>query len=631
VTVVVGTLLFSRLLLYLTWDQLALVEAKQQVLGWVLSGCTTFSLLLHHCTELKDSLLLRLLGTTKVWVGMEELVGREVMCGNGTGAALGRVKVDFACLEVEGGSGEYTVLSRSQQCYTCAPQERWSGAPPASFQVDTRYPTHLEVHSTNSSCSSTVHFEQFGVYRLDLSTCATTVTTAPVNAFLPVFWAFVLLCLLAGARLAVISVYKTAVFRRFLVWLSLRRGEGAVGDSALLLDPEPQESRKSKRVVSLDAFRGLAITIMIFVNYGGGSYYFFNHSIWNGLTVADLVFPWFMWIMGVSLVISIQSQLRSSVPRRRLAGRVVRRAATLLLLGLVMNTDGNNDLARLRIPGVLQRFGVCYLVVGVVECWRLPRQYSSPPPPLADLTSAPVQWAATILSCVLHTLITMLLPVPGCPTGYLGPGGLAENGTHWSCTGGAARWIDVSVFGEAHIYQSPTSHKIYSGVPHDPEGLLGCLTSMALVWLGAAAGRTLLVHQEWRARVTRWLLWSLLLGLAAGILCGFSLNSGPIPINKNLWSLSFVLATAAMAFFLLAAMYLLVDVWRFWSGVPLYYPGMNSILLYLGHELCSGMLPWSWRPYTQSHAELLGMNMWGCGLWVLTSYVLYRKRVFLAL
>ena len=150
-----------------------------------------------------------------------------------------RVKVDFACLEVEGGSGEYTVLSRSQQCYTCAPQERWSGAPPASFQVllpsftppllhpspppplssstpaqvDTRYPTHLEVHSTNS-CSSTVHFEQFGVYRLDLSTCATTVTTAPVNAFLPVFWAFVLLCLLAGARLAVISVYKTAVFRR---------------------------------------------------------------------------------------------------------------------------------------------------------------------------------------------------------------------------------------------------------------------------------------------------------------------------------------------------------------------------------------------------------------------------------
>ena len=82
------------------------------------------------------------------------------------------------------------------------------------LQVDTRYPTHLEVRAPNSSCSSTVHFEQFGVYRLDPATCATTVTAAPVNAFLPVFWAFVLLCLLAGARLAVISVYKTAVFRR---------------------------------------------------------------------------------------------------------------------------------------------------------------------------------------------------------------------------------------------------------------------------------------------------------------------------------------------------------------------------------------------------------------------------------
>jgi len=160
---------------------------------------------------------------------------------------------------------------------------------------------------------------------------------------------------------------------------------------------------------------------------------------------------------------------------------------------------------------------------------------------------------------------------------------------------------------------------------------LGTLNSMALVWLGTAAGRILIMHQDWKARAIRWTVWACILGLATGGLCGFSLNDGLIPINKNLWSLSFILATAAMAFFLLTLLYLLIDVYKFWSGAPLLYPGMNSILLYLGHEICSGMFPWSWRPYTQSHAELLAMNMWGCGLWVLTSYLLYRRRVFLAL
>ena len=111
---------------------------------------------------------------------------------------------------------------------------------------------------------------------------------------------------------------------------------------------------------------------------------------------------------------------------------------------------------------------------------------------------------------------------------------------------------------------------------------------MALVWLGTAAGRILIMHQEWKARVirsglkslekdtiplTRWIVWSCILGLAAAALAGFSLNDGVIPINKNLWSLSFILATGAMAFFLLTLLYLVVDVYKFWGGAPLLYPG----------------------------------------------------------
>ena len=88
---------------------------------------------------------------------------------------------------------------------------------------------------------------------------------------------------------------------------------------------------------------------------------------WNGLTVADLVFPWFMWIMGVSMVISIQSQLRNSIPRPKMILNIVRRSATLIFLGLVINSIGNNDLRTFRIPGVLQRFGFAYLIVGIMQ------------------------------------------------------------------------------------------------------------------------------------------------------------------------------------------------------------------------------------------------------------------------
>ena len=143
--------------------------------------------------------------------------------------------------------------------------------------------------------------------------------------------------------------------------------------------------------------------------------------------------------------------------------------------------------------------------------------------------------------------------------------------------------------------------------------------------------QVLLVHKHWRARVVRWLVWSLVCGLIAGGLSDFSKNHGVAPINKNLWSISFVMATASMAFFLLSVMYILIDVNRFWSGSPFVYPGTNSILMYLGHEMMSGMFPWSWKPYTDSHAELLAMNIWGCSLWILASYILHKKKMFLAL
>jgi len=661
-----GTLFFSRLLFYILWDKFSLIAQSRQ-LGSYISQVSCQVVGVGACAGqlVKDTyyqVLLYFFDTTEVRLDMADILDRKLVCGTGEpGGKLGRVHIDNACVQLQGlnNSDSYQVLTQNYQCFGCPLEKSWDSPvllsdlsysevnATYSFQVQTRYSTVLEVvKNKNTSCSTTHHFEQYGVYQLDLDSCNISVLDKPVNAFLPIFWAFVFLCLLAGVRLAYQSVYKTAVFRRFLVWLQLRsespllddhEAQNTDQDTAQLLETAEAAAKKARRVKSLDAFRGLAITIMIFVNYGGGSYYFFNHSPWNGLTVADLVFPWFIWIMGVSLAISTQSQLRNSTPRKKIVLRVIKRSIILVFLGLIINSEGgNNDLSTMRFPGVLQRFGVTYMVVGVMESMLLPRQYPDismrgAMGPVLDLTTSAWQWLAALFCLALHTAITFQLPVPGCPTGYLGPGGLAGNRSHPKCTGGAAMWVDVSVFGPKHIYQHPSSTPIYHGGPHDPEGLLGTLTSIVLCWLGVAAGRVLLVHQEWQARIKRWLVWGLVCGLISLTLAGCSQNNGVIPINKNLWSISFIMATGSMAFILLTSMYLLIDVYRFWSGSPLYYPGMNSILLYMGHEICSGMFPWSWKPLGNSHAELLAMNMWGCGLWVLTSYILYRKKMFLAL
>lgn len=108
--------------------------------------------------------------------------------------------------------------------------------------------------------------------------------------------------------------------------------------------------------------------IMIFVNYGGGKYWFFSHSVWNGITVADLVFPWFLWIMGISLTVSLNAKLRRSVPRRQLVIDVLRRSFILVLLGIVINSNQNlQSIASLRFPGVLQKFGITYFIIGMLE------------------------------------------------------------------------------------------------------------------------------------------------------------------------------------------------------------------------------------------------------------------------
>ncbi|KAL3877243.1 hypothetical protein ACJMK2_034976 [Sinanodonta woodiana] len=399
---------------------------------------------------------------------------------------------------------------------------------------------------------------------------------------------------------------------------------------------ELEQVPKKERLKSLDTFRGISIIVMIFVNYKGGKYWFFNHSRWNGLTLADLVFPWFVFIMGTAMTYSFQTLLRKSVPKSSIFWKILKRSIILFGLGLLINSGGAQpvELTKFRIPGVLQRFAGTYLITATVHMFFARPIDSSQYKwfsPVRDLVDYWAEWIINLGFVVTHILITLLLEVPGGCTGYLGPGGLADHGTMVNCTGGAAAYIDRQIFGEDHIYQTPTCKEIYqTTVPHDPEGLLGILTSCFMCFLGLQAGKILVTFRNWKARVIRFIIWGLVLCLIGGILCKFSKNDGWIPINKNLWSVSFVLTLGGMAFILLIFCYLTIDVYKFWSGAPFIYPGMNPILLFMGHEILANNFPISWQ-VANNHAAQLAIDLWGSVFWTIIGCFLYHQKIFISI
>lgn len=395
---------------------------------------------------------------------------------------------------------------------------------------------------------------------------------------------------------------------------------------------------KRERLKSLDTFRGLSLMIMVFVNYGGGGYWFFDHPPWNGITVADLVFPWFIFIMGTAMNYSFRGMMKRGTPRYRMLYKVLRRAILLFFIGIVLNTNwGPVNLKTIRIPGVLQRFSLTYLVLGLFEVcfsrYDTPEKYqgrcwSS----LRDILLFLPQWFLALGILAAYVCLTFLLPIGPCPTGYIGPGGLHDSGKYYNCTAGAAAYIDIMVLGKNHIYGKPTPHIIYqTTTPHDPEGILGTLSSIFLCFLGLQSGRILIYYLGHASRVVRWLIWAIITGAIGGTLCKFSINDGWIPLNKNLWSVSFIMVTACFAFILLAILYLIIDVTKIWNGTPFIFPGMNSLVVYVCHDVFYRFFPVNWYMENPMHWHLLLKAVWDTAIWVVLAYILYRKRIFIAL
>lgn len=410
------------------------------------------------------------------------------------------------------------------------------------------------------------------------------------------------------------------------------------------------------RLLSLDVVRGISIFVMIFVNYGGGSYWFFDHSTWDGLTFADLVFPWFIWIMGASMAFSFKNiKITDRHSFFDNLFKIVRRTIILMWLGF-FSSNRNRVMSDFRFPGVLQRFAISYFVVSIIIVFIPTRQsppeekdrksvaedrvglinstskpQASSPSLFADITPYPFQWTGALLFLIAYFMLTYLVEVPGCGRGYIGPGGIGDYGMYRNCTGGAHGYIDRTFFTSTHIYQYPTAHWVYQTVvPYDPEGIVGAFTSIFLTFLGVQTGRIFVHYKGSHANIlARLCFWGAFYGLLGTALCFGSKFGGVIPINKNLWSPSFIFVMAGTGNLLLALCYILVDIYQLWGGAPFLWFGMNPILLYCGHEVLHDFFPFSWRLVDpNSHAKLLALHLNGVGWWCLVAFKLYVDEFF---
>jgi len=369
----------------------------------------------------------------------------------------------------------------------------------------------------------------------------------------------------------------------------------------------------TERLISLDVFRGATIAGMILVNDAGDwnkTYAPLLHAEWNGWTPTDLIFPFFLFILGVAIPYAFAGRLeRSGGDRGPLHRQIVRRTLILFALGLFLNWFPfyTVNWPAARIPGVLQRIAVVYLIAALAWLHLGPRS----------------RMVLTFFLLAGYWLAMVLIPVPGHGAGDLSP------------DGNLAGWLDHLVLGRHTWRKAPG--------PGDPEGILSTVPAIATALLGLLTGDWMRSSRTRREKLVALLLWGFVATIAGLVLGRW------LPINKNLWTSTYVLLTAGLALLLLATTYELVDRRGRDAWAQPFLPfGTNAIVAFFGSTLMAKifyLIHWtegsetvslqqwlyrhlfaSWLPdYVASLAWALAF----LALWWGLMTVLYRRRIFI--
>ncbi|CAL5400549.1 unnamed protein product [Camellia sinensis] len=366
------------------------------------------------------------------------------------------------------------------------------------------------------------------------------------------------------------------------------------------------------RVASLDIFRGLTVSLMILVDDAGGEWPMIGHAPWNGCNLADFVMPFFLFIVGMAIALALKR-----IPNWLIATRkVILRTLKLLFWGLLLQGGYSHapdkltygvDMKKIRWCGILQRIALAYLVVALIEILTKDAQAK-------DLSRVRFSifrlycWHWLVGACVLIVYLAVIYGIY-VPDWHFTVHNMdsADYGKILTVTCGvrgkldppcnAVGYIDREVLGINHMYEHPawkrskacTKNSPYEGpflndapswcwAPFEPEGILSSISAILSTIIGVHYGHVLIHMKSHSSRLIHWIVMGLAL-LVLGITLHFT---NVIPLNKQLYTFSYVCVTSGAAALVFSAFYTLVDIWNLkYLFLPLEWIGMNAMLVYV--------------------------------------------------
>ncbi|MDT3403551.1 acyltransferase family protein [Mucilaginibacter terrae] len=370
-------------------------------------------------------------------------------------------------------------------------------------------------------------------------------------------------------------------------------------------------SVQPNRLLSLDVFRGLTVMAMILVNNPGDWGHIYaplEHAHWHGCTPTDLVFPFFLFIMGVSIVYAMQTKKADPANHASLIVKALRRTLIIFGLGIFMSIFLNWDFATVRIPGVLQRIAVVYLICSL----------------LFIKTGVKVQAALLGLVLIGYYVIMNYVPVPGVNQPNLEP------------ETNIGAWLDRALLTTNHLWnQSKT---------WDPEGVLSTLPAIGTGLLGLLTGTLIKRPDTNNTTKINALLGAGFILAALGLLWNLW-----FPINKSLWTSSYVLFSGGLAILVFAACYWLIDIRGYRSFTkPFLVYGLNAIFVFVISGLMArGLNRWMvnnhgsktsvssflyqsfFAPYFSPINASLAWALAFVLMWLIILWVMYNRKIFI--
>ncbi|ONI29719.1 hypothetical protein PRUPE_1G210600 [Prunus persica] len=369
----------------------------------------------------------------------------------------------------------------------------------------------------------------------------------------------------------------------------------------------PSKLRQQQRLVSLDVFRGSTVAIMILVDDVGGILPAINHSPWNGLTLADLVMPFFLFMVGVSLSLTYKKMSCGTVATRK----TVLRTLKLLALGLflqggyfhgIKDLTFGVDIEQMRWMGILQRIAIAYFVAALCEIWLKGDDNVNSGRSL--LRKYRFQWSAALIITVLYLSLLYGLHVPDWEYQIPGDSSSAPKTFSvkcgvWGDTGPACNavgMIDRKILGLRHLYRRPIYARTeqcsinspdngplpadapsWCQAPFDPEGLLSSMMAIVTCLVGLHYGHIIVHFKSHRDRILRWSISS-----SSLIILGLALDLLGMHINKPLYTFSYMCITAGSAGILFTAIYLMVDVCGYRRPtIVMEWMGMHALMIFV--------------------------------------------------